>query len=114
MMVNGGIANARIVKNPSVRWLGVHLMDLDCILKLMLSKLPWKNLLKKPEVNRNIISEIPLSIINLLVFLTETIDNQTSSLDQKINENNDQIQGENILLIYGIKDLKKLRFFLTC
>ena len=72
----------------------------------MLSKLLWKNPLKKPEVKENIIAETPLSIINLPVFLTETIDNQTSSLDQKINENNDQIQGEKIILIYGIKDLK--------
>ena len=96
MMVNGGIALARIVKNPSVRWLVE--VYLDCILKLMLSKLPWKNLLKRPEVNGNNVAEIPLSIINLSVFFIETIDNQTSSLDQKINENNDQIQGKDTSL----------------
>ena len=102
MMVNGGIALASILNIPSVRWLVVDLVDLDCTWKSMLSKLLWKYLLKKPEVKENIIAEIPLSIvINLPVFLTETIDNQTISLDQKINENNDQIQGKNIILIYG-------------
>ena len=111
-MANGGIALAQTMKNPSVRWLVVHLVDLDCILKSMLSKFPWKNLLKKPEVKENIIAEIPLSIvINLAVFLTETIDNQTISLDQKINKTNDQIQGKNIILIYGIKDYKARLLF---
>ena len=52
------------------------------------------------QKSHNIITNIP-------VFLTETIDNQTSSLDQKINENNDQIQGKKIILIYG-------RIFLAC
>ena len=85
MMANGGIAIAQTLKDPSVRWLVVHLADPDCILKSMLSKLPWKNPLKKPEVKENIIAEIPLSITNLPVFLTETIDNQTSSIDQKSN-----------------------------
>ena len=41
------------------------------------------------QKSHNIITNIP-------VFLTETIDNQTSSLDQKINENNDQIQGKKL------------------
>ena len=104
MMANGGIALAQTLKDPSARWLAVHLEVPDCILKSMLSKLPWKNPLKKPEVKENIIAEIPLSIKNLLFFLTETIDNQTSSIDQKIIENNNQIQDKNITLIYGIKD----------
>ena len=39
------------------------------------------------------ITEIPLSIINIPDFLTETIDNHTNALDQKINTTNDQIQG---------------------
>ena len=80
MMANGGIAIAQTLKDPSVRWLVVHLADPDCILKSMLSKLPWKNPLKKQEVKEDIIAEIPLSITNLLFFLTETIDNQTSSI----------------------------------
>ena len=87
MMANGGIAIALTLKDPSVRWLAVHLTDPDCILKSMLSKLPWKNPLKKPEVKENIIADIPLSITNLLVFLTETIYKQTSSINQKINLN---------------------------
>ena len=87
MMANGGIAIALTLKDPSVRWLVVHLADPDCILKSMLSKLPWKNPLKKPEVKENIIADIPLSITNLLVFLTETIYKQTSSINQKINLN---------------------------
>ena len=86
-MANGGIAIAQTLKDPSVRWLVVHLADPDCILKSMLSKLPWKNPLKKPEVKENIIADIPLSITNLLVFLTETIYKQTSSINQKINLN---------------------------
>ena len=87
MMANGGIALAQTLKDPSARWLAVHLEVPDCILKSMLSKLPWKNPLKKPEVKENIIADIPLSITNLLVFLTETIYKQTSSINQKINLN---------------------------
>ena len=112
MMANGGIALAPILNIPSVRWLVVDLVDLDCTWKSMLSKLLWKYLLKKPEVKENIIAEIPLSIvINLPVFLIETIDNQTISLDRKINKTNDQIQGKNIILIYGIKDYKARLLF---
>ena len=108
MMANGMIALAQTLNIPSVRWLVVDLVDLDCILKSMFSKLLWKYLLEKPEVKENFIAKIPLSIvINLPVFLTETIDNQTISLDLKINETNDQIQDKNIILIYG-------RTFLTC
>jgi hypothetical protein len=47
-------------------------------------------------------------IINIPDFLTETIDNHTNALDQKINTTNDQIQGN------GIKDQKPrtiLNFF---
>ena len=104
MMANGGIALAQTMKNPSVRWLVVHLVDLDCILKSMLSKLPWKNLLKKPEAKEYNIADFLLYIITIHIFLTDTIDNHTASLDQNIIATNDHIQGKNLILIYGMKD----------